>query len=91
MITRRLIFALSLAAGICATPGPALAQPPQGDPVYNVYYFSDSTHQQQVGIYHGDCTWWDGAVMYAWLEGQTSAYSEPVVVAYCYEGNWQPL
>ena len=82
------MLAAAVVAAVFAAPSPALAA---DGPVYNHYYYSDETHTVQVGIYHGDCTWWDGAVEYAWLEGQTSAYSERVIVAYCYGGEWYPI
>jgi hypothetical protein len=89
MFKRAIIASFVVGAAITAA-GPSAAQPPQGDPVYNTYYYSDSSHNEVVGINHGDCTYW-GVVADAWLEGQTSAYSEPILVAYCYQGNWQPL
>ena len=88
-MNKRRMLAAAVVAAVFAAPSPALAW---GDgPVYIHFYYSDETHSEQVGIYHGDCTWWDGAVEYAWLEGQTSAYSERVIVAYCYGGEWYPI
>ena len=88
MIKPRLGSLLFMMAA-CAMPGSALSQPPQGDPVYHIYYYSEP-NGEVVGIHYGDCTYW-GPVTHAWLEGETSPYSEPIVAGYCYQGVWQPL
>lgn len=84
----RLALALSVAAAFCAASGPALAQP-QGDPVYNIRYYSDATYTTQVGFTEGDCFYW-GAGFRAHY-GDYSAYPQQELIAYCWNGYWMPI
>jgi len=86
MVNLRLVSA-ALAAAVFLSPGAALA----GDlePVYNIYYYSDSTYTQQVGFDQGGCSYYGAG--YVSHSGQSTPYADYQLVGYCYEGNWEPL
>lgn len=85
---RRKISALLFAASLCLVSGPALSVT-QGDPIYHIYYY-DQPNGSVVGVHYSDCTYW-GVVTHAWLVGETSEYSEPLLAGYCRNGIWEPL
>lgn len=87
MINRKLIIALSLAAGISANPGPALGF--YADEVYNIRYYSDATYTVQVGMDYGDCFYFGPG--YRAHEGQSTQYAQYEHIGYCINGQWQPL
>ncbi|HST35387.1 MAG TPA: hypothetical protein VLK25_01990 [Allosphingosinicella sp.] len=87
MITRKLIIASVLAAGIAANPGPALAL--ADGPVYNIHYYSDASLTTEVGIDYGTCFYfgpgWDRH------EGQSTQYTWYEQVGNCINGQWEPI
>lgn len=87
MITRRLIIALALAAGIAANPGPALAL--ADGPIYNTHYYSDATYTVEVGFDLGNCTVYGPG--YAYHSGQATPYIQYELTGYCINGEWQPF
>jgi len=87
MITRRLILALSLLAGLSATPGPALAM--QGDPIYNIRYYSDATYTVEVGFDQGACYYFGAG--YSSHTGQSTPYPQYELIGYCDRGIWNPI
>lgn len=88
MISRK-VGTLLFAMAACAMPGPALASYPGEGPIYTTYYYS-GPGGYGVGTHYGACLW-TGPVYHAWLDGQTSAYSEDVYAGYCREGVWEPI
>ncbi|HTU11243.1 MAG TPA: hypothetical protein VMG08_10145 [Allosphingosinicella sp.] len=84
----RLALALSLTAALSAAPGPALAQQ-QGEPVYNIRYYSDATYTTEVGFTQGDCFWTGPG--YSYHTGEYTAYAQYELIAYCGGGYWWPI
>ncbi|NML06173.1 hypothetical protein [Sphingomonas sp. G-3-2-10] len=87
MIRRKLAVIL-FAASLLSLPGPALSVT-QSEPIYHIYYY-DAPNGSVVGIHYSDCTYW-GVTTHAWLVGETTEYSEPLLAGYCNQGVWEPL
>lgn len=86
------IFAV-VAALALAVPVAVIAQTSGNSvPVYFTYYYSDATHQTQVGQIYGDCAWANGNpdVQYT-LTGQQTPYSEDILFGYCGPNGWEPI
>lgn len=63
---------------------PAAAQNSGAIPVYNTYYYSDSSHQTLVGAITGQCGWrWGGPFVQYRLWGTQTGYSDQELAYYC--------
>lgn len=60
-------------------------------PVYFTYYYSDASHQTEVGQMTGDCGWNGGPSVQYSLSGQQTQYFEDVLAGYCGENGWEPI
>ena len=83
MIKRRIAQAL-LTAGVLSMPGPVFADH-IGDPVYDIYYYSDSTYTVQVGFDEGRCYYFGPGYGH---EGQTTEYAVYQYKGHCSGGYW---
>jgi hypothetical protein len=83
---KRKVVAATLAAAVLMSPTAALAG--DREPVYHIYYYSDASYSQQVGFDQGDCSHY--GVLY-YHSGQSTAYAVYEHVAYCTDGQWEPL
>ena len=86
-MNKRRMLAAAVVAAVFATPGPALAY--HGAPMYNWTWYSDGTYQVEVGWARDACYWW-GVGGYP-PEGEQTAYVQPTLVGYCYDGYEEPL
>jgi hypothetical protein len=80
--------AIAAAATLFLSSGPASAQ--QGTPVYGTTYYSDATHQNQVGsLLWTGCDDNDNPTFRRL--GSSSVYQVTEQIGYCLDGQMQPL